>query len=451
MTKRIAFLLFIFTAVALLFSQTQPVSADRFPYQAYFTGDNVNVRALDDTFADWDVPIENTTNYRSYRVLGQMMKGDVVQVLDERGQWAKIKMNEIEGWTALKYLTKLESVMLGYAGGDLQIRLVRIHPDVANISQIRPFMEALYPQPSAMPDVHVTGPTTAGRWEISCYTAAGQLTGIRSLRQPESGWRMSAWGFGIGFVRSDKYFVTVEYKDDFFVSNGVTNQNHREKYIIYNKYGEYVTTLDGRYEIMQCSDDGKYVVALNCWGETLDEGPDTIMVGNKLVLIDMLNKKVTETEIRLANVNPTVINSRIDRRYITFSPGNGYFTVGGNLYNTRMELLEEFYWSSCQFWWVDDKLLFLRGNTDAWVQQIDSEINAGISHEGEGESFYLYNAETRTGQTIRVYQRINENEVYGGVAYARKSEQKLKLYIFMVFQKPVKKMIVSEYDILNGE
>lgn len=75
-----------------------------YPYPAFSTGDDVNIRPLDDTFRDWDVPVGQTTNYRAYPRLGRLMKGDVVRVLTNRGVWLRVERGGVTGWVASNYV-----------------------------------------------------------------------------------------------------------------------------------------------------------------------------------------------------------------------------------------------------------------------------------------------------------------------------------------------------------
>lgn len=124
MPKRITFAVLILAVVLPLAAETTtttssvaPASADAvpattttttvapFPFRAYSIGDNVNVRALDGTYRDWNVPVDRTTNYRAYPVAGQLMRGDVVQVQTNRGYWLKIERYDgLAGWVASNYI-----------------------------------------------------------------------------------------------------------------------------------------------------------------------------------------------------------------------------------------------------------------------------------------------------------------------------------------------------------
>ena len=77
---------------------------EKTPYQAYCIGDNVNVRDLNWTFREWDIPVDKTKSYTNYKVIGQLMKGDIVEVEEIKGEWGKIKREKIKGWVAKKYL-----------------------------------------------------------------------------------------------------------------------------------------------------------------------------------------------------------------------------------------------------------------------------------------------------------------------------------------------------------
>jgi len=93
------------TKIAMERSKQARLETEKPPYQAYCDADNVNVRDLNWTFKDWDVPVYKTGSYTNYRVLGQLMKGNLVEVLEVKGEWARVKKEGLNGWTARIYLS----------------------------------------------------------------------------------------------------------------------------------------------------------------------------------------------------------------------------------------------------------------------------------------------------------------------------------------------------------
>jgi hypothetical protein len=69
----------------------------------YSIGDNVNVRALDDTYRDWNVP--NRQHHQLRLHSSPDMMGDVVKCLPNAGVWAHIRRGDNEGWVAAKYIS----------------------------------------------------------------------------------------------------------------------------------------------------------------------------------------------------------------------------------------------------------------------------------------------------------------------------------------------------------
>jgi hypothetical protein len=63
---------------------------EKFPYTAHCAGDNVNVRVFDESFTDWEIPIDKTQSYLRYPVVCCVMKGYLIRVHGEKGGWCNI-------------------------------------------------------------------------------------------------------------------------------------------------------------------------------------------------------------------------------------------------------------------------------------------------------------------------------------------------------------------------
>ena len=54
-------------------------SKNKFLYFTVCWGDNVNVRDIDESFKDWDVPVEKTKSYKKFKVLRRLKNNRILQ------------------------------------------------------------------------------------------------------------------------------------------------------------------------------------------------------------------------------------------------------------------------------------------------------------------------------------------------------------------------------------
>jgi len=120
------------TKIAMERSKQARLETEKPPYKAYCDADNVNVRDLNWTFKDWDVPVYKTTSYTNYKVLGQLMRGNLVEIVEVKGEWARVKKEGLNGWTARIYLSPAIKDLIASAIVITNIGTYRkgVYPDV---------------------------------------------------------------------------------------------------------------------------------------------------------------------------------------------------------------------------------------------------------------------------------------------------------------------------------
>jgi hypothetical protein len=76
----------------------------RFPFTAYIERKSADIYAFDGNFQGWDMSADKLSAGMEYKPVGSFSMGDVVEVLDENGEWVKVKKDGVEGWANKQYL-----------------------------------------------------------------------------------------------------------------------------------------------------------------------------------------------------------------------------------------------------------------------------------------------------------------------------------------------------------